>query len=220
MDLGIVLQHVTTPVQANVMKNAPIYVEAIVVQHVADVREHAPVVVTLHVKIHAMAVLVAVNHHAKMHAMPHVAHVMDVQEIAHIHVIHIARHHVLVIAVIAVKTHVILSVDLHVTASANMDASKYVPDAVQTAAENAAMDAVYAWDRVQQRAMGHAKFYVRHNVLDVRHLANSRVVQNVQLHVVITVCMIALVHALVLSQVTLDGCLMLKLEVHNLWHRP
>ena len=37
VDLGIVLQHVTTPVQANVMKNAPIYVEAIVAQHVADV---------------------------------------------------------------------------------------------------------------------------------------------------------------------------------------
>ena len=37
VDLGIVLQHVTTPVQANVMKNAPIYVEAIVARHVADV---------------------------------------------------------------------------------------------------------------------------------------------------------------------------------------
>lgn len=220
MDLGIVLQHVTTPVQANVMKNAPIYVEAIVVQHVADVREHAPVVVTLHVKIHAMAVLVAVNHHAKMHAMPHVVHVMDVQEIAHIHVIHIARHHVLVIAVIRAKMRAILNVDLHATDNVNTAVNIYVQDVVQTAAENAVMDAVYAWDRVQQRAMGHAKFCVRHNVPDVRHLANSRVVQNVQLHAAITACMIALVHVLVLLQVTLDGCLMMKLEVNNLWHRP
>ena len=37
VDLEIVLQHVMIPVQANAMKNAPIYVEAIVVQHVADV---------------------------------------------------------------------------------------------------------------------------------------------------------------------------------------
>ena len=37
MDLEIVLQHVMTHVQADVMKNAPIYVEAIVVQHVVGV---------------------------------------------------------------------------------------------------------------------------------------------------------------------------------------
>ena len=116
--------------------------------------------------------------------------------------------------------HVILSADLHVTASANMDASKHALDAVQTAAENVAMDAVHVWDRVQQRAMGHAKFCVRHNALDARHLANSHAVQNAQLHAAIIVCMIALAHALVLSQVALDGCLMLKLEVNNLWHRP
>ena len=122
--------------------------------------------------------------------------------------------------VIRAKTRAILNVDLHATGSVNTAVNIYVQDAVQTAAENAAMDAVYAWDRVHQRAMGHAKFCARHNVLDARHLANSRVVRNVQLHAVITACMIALVHALVLLQVTLDGCLMLKLEVNNLWHRP
>lgn len=37
MDLEIVLQHVMTHVRADVMKNAPIYVEAIVVQHVVGV---------------------------------------------------------------------------------------------------------------------------------------------------------------------------------------
>ena len=37
MDLEIVLQHVMTHVRADVMKNAPIYVEAIVARHVADV---------------------------------------------------------------------------------------------------------------------------------------------------------------------------------------
>ena len=163
---------------------------------------------------------IAGRHLVKTHVMPHAVHVPVVQEIAQIRVIHIAQHHVLVIAVIRAKTHAILNVDLHVTDSANTAVNIYAQDAVQTAAENAAMDAVYVWDRVQQRAMGHAKFCVRHNVPDVRHLANSRVVQNVQLHVVITVCMIALVHALVLPQVTLDGCLMMKLEVNNLWHRP
>ena len=122
--------------------------------------------------------------------------------------------------VIRAKMRAVLNVDLHATGSVNTAVNIYVQDAVQTAAENAAMDAVYVWDHVQQRAMVHAKFCVRHNVLDARHLVNSRVVQNVQLHAVITVCMIALVHAPVLPQVTLDGCLMLKLEVNNLWHRP
>lgn len=37
MDPEPVLQHAMIRVQADVMKNAPIYVEAIVVQHVADV---------------------------------------------------------------------------------------------------------------------------------------------------------------------------------------
>ena len=37
MDLEIVLQHVMTHVRADAMKNAPIYVEAIVVQHVVGV---------------------------------------------------------------------------------------------------------------------------------------------------------------------------------------
>ena len=160
------------------------------------------------------------RHLVKTHVMQHVVHVPVVQEIAQIHVIHIARHHVLAIAAIRAKTRAILNVDLHATGSVNTAVNIYVQDAVQTAAENAAMDAVYAWDRVQQRAMGHAKFCVRHNVPDVRHLANSRVAQNAQLHAAITVCMIALVHALVLLQVTLDGCLMMKLEVNNLWLRP
>ena len=122
--------------------------------------------------------------------------------------------------VIRAKMRAVLNVDLHATGSVNTAVNIYVQDAVQTAAENAAMDAAYAWDRALQHATVHAKFCVRHNALDARHLANSHVVQNVQLHAVITVCMIALVHALVLPQVTLDGCLMLKLEVNNLWHRP
>ena len=168
----------------------------------------------------AVDMVIVDKHRVKTHVMRHVVHVPVVQEIAQIHVIHIARHHVLVIAVIRAKMRAILNVDLHATGSVNTAVNIYVQDVVQTAAENAAMDAVYAWDRVQQRAMGHAKFYVRHNVPDVRHLANSRVVQNVQLHAAITVCMIALVHALVLLQVTLDGCLMMKLEVNNLWLRP
>lgn len=163
---------------------------------------------------------IAGRHLVKTRVMQHVVHVPVVQEIAQIRVIHIAQHHVLVIAVIHVKTHAILNVDLHATGSVNTAVNIYVQDAVQTAAENAAMDAVYVWDHVQQRAMVHAKFCVRHNVLDVRHLANSRVAQNAQLHAAITVCMIALVHVLVLLQVTLDGCLMMKLEVNNLWHRP
>lgn len=176
---------------------------------------HALVLVT-----EAVETVTVDKHLVKTRVMPHVVHVLDVQEIAQIHVAHIARHHVSVIAVIHVKTHAILNVDLHVTVSVNTAVNIYAQDAVQTAAENAAMDVVYAWDRVQQRAMGYAKFCVRHNVPDARHLASSRVAQNAQLHAVITVCMIALVHALVLLQVTLDGCLLLKLEVNNLWHRP
>ena len=154
------------------------------VHHVADVWEHAPVVVTLnahHVLVHAMEAVEKVivdKHRVKIHVMPHAVRVLDVQEIAQIHAIHIARHHVWVIVVIAAKTRAISNVDHHATDSANTVVKIRVQAVVQTAVENVEMDAAHAWDHVLQHATVYVKFCVKHSVQDVRHLASSHVVQN------------------------------------------